>query len=405
MSSQATRGSINRALVGSPLRRPLFGCLFILALQLLMAIAFLGHYTIWISEPLPAIMVFITTLGLATLLSIPALVVLWLLDRRERESLWLFGGAVVWGGVISTGLSAIFNALGYGFVSVSLSIVGGVDAEILSDLLTAALVAPVVEEAAKGLAVLVLLLFLRAEFDNLRDGLIYGALVGLGFNIAEVALYVMKGFIDSGVPPFGEQFAARFVFLGINGHLLWSALCGAGIGIARQTSNGCLRWFAPIGGYIVAVLGHMLNNSIGVFLLGLLLILMGFDLSNGLNVPAGAMWISAAVMNAIVQAFSYLLLAVLLYLSAQWERAIIRTYLADEVALGSVTAEEYAEIARDRLFVGTRRIQRTLGRRAQQIANAQNELAFRKWHLAREGGDPATDPLVAAWRQDIAGHR
>jgi protease PrsW len=405
MTSQATRGLINRALIGSPLRRPLFGCLFILVLHILLGIAFLGHYTIWISEPLPAIMVFVSTLGLATIVSIPALVVLWLLDRRERESLWLFGGAIVWGGVISTGLSAIFNALGYGFVSVSLAIVGGVDGEILSDLLTAALVAPFVEEAAKGLAVLVLLFFLRAEFDNLRDGLIYGALVGLGFNIAEVALYVMKGFIDSGVPPFGEQFAARFVFLGINGHLLWSALCGAGIGIARQTANGCLRLFAPIGGYAVAVLGHMLNNSVGVFMLGLLLILMGFDLSNGLHVPASSMWVAASVMNMIVQAFSYLLLAILLYLSAQWERAIIRTYLADEVALGSVTAEEYAEIARDRLFVGTRRIQRTSGRGAKQIANAQNELAFRKWHLAREGGDPEADPLVAAWRQDIVSHR
>lgn len=401
-----TQGSIARALVGSPLRRPVYGCLFIVGLCILFGIAFLGHVSIWIDEPVAAMSVFLRALALAMVLSIPALIVLWVLDRRERESIWLFGGAVIWGMVISTGVSAIFNALGYGFISVGLEVAGGVDAKVLSDLLTAAVVAPFVEEAAKGIAVLVLFVFLRAEFDNLRDGLIYGALVGLGFNIAEVALYVMHGYVDSGVAPFGEQFAARFVFLGLNGHLLWSALCGAGIGIARQTTNGCLRWFAPIGGYFVAVFGHMMNNSVGVFLLVIILSLMGYDISNnGLAVGAGSMWVAAAVMNVIVQGIAYLLLLVLLYLSAQWERGVIRIYLSDEVGNGTVTPDEYAEIVRDRLFVGTRRIERTSGRRARAVVNAQNELAFRKWHVARDGGDPAIDPLVAAWRQDIANLR
>ena len=38
------------------------------------------------------------------------LLFLWVLDRRERESVWLFGGAIAWGAVISTGLSALFIA-------------------------------------------------------------------------------------------------------------------------------------------------------------------------------------------------------------------------------------------------------------------------------------------------------
>jgi protease PrsW len=404
-TTQPVNGSIARALVGSPLRKPVFGCLFIIALHVLLAIAFLGHYAIWVSEPLPAVTIFTGTIIAATIMSIPALAVLWFLDRRERESVWLFGSAVIWGGVISTGLSAIFNALGAGFVTISLDVIGGIQNENLSDLLTAAFVAPFVEESGKGLAVLVLLWFLRAEFDNLRDGIIYGALVGLGFNIAEIALYVMKGYLDTGIPPFGEQFAVRFVFLGLNGHLVWSALCGAGIGIARQTANGCLRWFAPIGGYAFAVFGHMLHNSVGVFFLALLLYVMNFDLSSSTAIPVSAMWGATAAMNVVVQGFSYLILSILLYLSAQWERAIIRIHLADEVATGIVTAEEYAEINKDRLFVSTQRMARTAGKNARHIANAQNELAFRKWHLAREGGDPTSDALVAAWRQDIAEHR
>ena len=108
----------------------------------------------------------------------------------------------------------------------------------------------------------------------------------------------------------------------------------------------------------------------------------------------------AALMNVLVQGFPYILLFTMLWLSSRWERDVIRTYLADEVGI-SVTPEEYARIARYRLFGDTRWFR---GREA-RIANAQNELAFRKWHVAREGGDPNTDPLVAAWREDIAALR
>jgi RsiW-degrading membrane proteinase PrsW (M82 family) len=368
---------------------------------ILIGLAFLGHLGVWILEPLPAIGMFAATFVLATIASLPAVLVLRILDRRERESIWLFVGAILWGAVISTGVSGVFNFLGLGFITVGLDILAGVKSDMLPDILTAALVAPVVEEAAKGIGLLILLFFLHAELDNVRDGIIYGGLVGLGFNIAEVALYVMKGYIDSGVAPFGEQFAARFVFLGFNGHLLWAALCGAGVGLARQTRNGCLRWAAPVAGYLVAVLGHALNNSVGVFMIGLALIAMGYDLAANPAVPAFAMWVAAVIMNVLVAGFAYLLLLTFLFLSAQWERAVIRTYLSDEVGTPVVTPQEYVEIARDRPFTWTQRLRNTGGRQARKIINAQNELAFRKWHLDREGGDPNADPLVAAWRADI----
>ena len=44
---------------------------------------------------------------------------------------------------------------------------------------------------------------LRAEFDNMRDGIVYGALVGLGFNWFEAALYVAQGYAENGVAPYG----------------------------------------------------------------------------------------------------------------------------------------------------------------------------------------------------------
>jgi hypothetical protein len=35
------------------------------------------------------------------------------------------------------------------------------------------------------------------------------------------------------------------------------------------------------------------------------------------------------------------------------------------------------------------------------LANAQNELAFRKRRVRKESGDPERDSLVAGWREDI----
>lgn len=389
---------VARAMVGSPIERPFGGCLFVAGMLALLGFAFLGHLALWILEPITRIGIFMAGILIGTVASLPLLAFLRWLDRRERESLWLAIGAVVWGAVISTGLSAIFNALGLGFITVGLEIVGGVDSELLGQLLTAALVAPPVEEAFKGLAILVLFWFLRAEFDNVRDGIIYGALVGIGFNIAEYALYVMQGYAESGVAPFAEQFAGRFVFLGFNGHMLWSAICGAGVGFARQsTGSGCATLGAPVAGYLAAVFGHALNNSVGVFLLAVILVMMGYDVEGGLmSIPPFALWTAAAIMNVLVQGVFYIALLVLLALTSRWERDVIRTYLADEVGV-SVTPEEYAAIVNDRMFgaLGSRGI-------PWRLALAQNELAFRKWHVAREGGNPATDPLVAAWRQDIA---
>jgi len=391
---------VARALVGSPLKRPLGGCLFVGGMLVLLGIAFLGHLALWILEPVGRIGVFLTAAAIGTVASLPLMIVLRWLDRRERESLWLAVGVTVWGAVISTGVSGMFNALGFGFLSVGLEIVGGVESATLGEFLAAALVAPPVEEAFKGLAVLVLFWFLRAEFDNVRDGIIYGALVGIGFNIAEYALYVMQGYAATGAAPYAEQFAGRFVFLGLNGHMLWSAICGAGIGFARQSRDGCLRLGAPVAGYVAATFGHALNNSVGVFMLAIFLVAMGYDLENGMSaVPAGATWVAAAGMNVLVQGIAYLVLLALLVLSSRWERDVIRTYLADEIGI-SVTPDEYAAIVKDSMFGMMR------GRGAQwKLALAQNELAFRKWHVARDGGDPVSDPLVTAWRQDIAALR
>src|SRR6266550_4313965 len=56
--------------------------------------------------------------------------------------------------------------------------------------------APIAEETAKAMGVLLIFWLLRPEFDNMRDGIVYGALVGIGFNWYEAALYVAQGYAD-----------------------------------------------------------------------------------------------------------------------------------------------------------------------------------------------------------------
>src|SRR4051812_21561039 len=52
------------------------------------------------------------------------------------------------------------------------------------------LVAPIVEEAVKAIILVALFLFSWREFDDVLDGVIYGAMVGLGFAFAENMLYL-----------------------------------------------------------------------------------------------------------------------------------------------------------------------------------------------------------------------
>ncbi|MCJ7444755.1 MAG: PrsW family intramembrane metalloprotease [Methanotrichaceae archaeon] len=395
--------SVKRALDGSPLRTPEGGKRFVRGMSLLLALVFLGQmlmiFGVWMDS---MVQVYITGFILATIFSIPAIAFIRWLDRRERESPWLLAGALLWGSVIGTGISAILNQLGFGviYVATEFTLPSSQDNQIIAEFLGAAIAAPVVEEFAKGLGVLILLWFLRAEFDNLRDGIIYGALIGLGFLIAEYALYLANITIEFGKTPYLGLLVLRDPLFGLNTHTIWTALFGAGVGLARQTANRLVRVGAPFSFYSLAVFFHSLNNSIGVFVLALILWIANIDLQNPFSSGSiGLLWSSAIVETLIVQFWAYALLVYLLMKSGKEEIEVIRLFLKDEVGR-SVTHEEYALIESDHLF-HTRRLPIDCENEEKAIINAQNELAFRKWHLSQEGKDPEKDQLVLSWRQDI----
>ena len=93
------------------------------------------------------------------------------LDRYEHEPWQVLVAAFLWGALVATFIAAIFNDV---IGAVVTAIVG----KGLGDVLTTSAVAPIVEETAKGFALLLLYWIIRHEFDNVLDGIVYGSLVG-----------------------------------------------------------------------------------------------------------------------------------------------------------------------------------------------------------------------------------
>ncbi len=114
----------------------------------------------------------------------------------------------------------------------------------------APLSAPLVEETAKGIGIVLLFWLMRSEYDNVRDGFVYGALVGAGFNWFESALYVQQNFVQFGDAPYGFQLGARYAWLGLAGHAMFSGIFGAALGLARATHSRLVRYCAPLVGFV-----------------------------------------------------------------------------------------------------------------------------------------------------------
>lgn len=176
---------------------------------------------------------------------------LWL-DRYEPEprSLLLLG--LGWGAFVATSAAIFlqaFDAFAFG----------------PPEAVESVLVAPVTEEAAKGAFILLLLLYRRAEFDGILDGIVYAGMVGVGFAFVEDILYLSKAYIGEDGRTGGiEDAVALFIVRGIASpfaHPFFTAFIGIGIGIAALTRRPLVRVLAPTLGYLTAVGAHAAWNG------------------------------------------------------------------------------------------------------------------------------------------------
>ena len=394
----------DRLAIGPPLRRSR-PCLVICALLVaVLAFATFVQLSLFANMRLDVAQVFLRALAQSTILAIVPLTLLWFLDRRERATPLLFAAAFLWGGLISTALALPFNTVFFAVVDGWLALhpmiteLLGADAAMM---LAAPISAPIVEEIAKAIGVLLIFRLLRPEFETMRDGIVYGALVGIGFNWFEAALYVAQGYAEYGVATYGLQLGGRYALFGFGGHALFTGIFGAFLGIAFQTRRRWLRVLAPIAGLLLAIVGHMLNNAIP--LLAALAGIAAGEPPMQHQPPPDVGFLEAFASHSLMELtifFPFLLImAIALWRSGVWERRVIREELAGEVGR-AVTPGEYHEIARDRIL-RTRRIDRMRRRASAALVNAQHELAFRRRRARDEDYDPERDLLVLGWREEI----
>ncbi|MEO0405738.1 MAG: PrsW family intramembrane metalloprotease [Cyanobacteria bacterium P01_A01_bin.135] len=401
-----------RVLYGSPLSQPKVAKFTAIALAVLVVICLgvIAQDFIFSREP-DQVRVFFLALLWSALFSVVPIAILWFLDRREQESRWLYVVTFLWGALVATGVAIPINTGILSAVGSVLELHPDVQALLGPDatyLVGAPLAGPIVEEITKGIALLLLFWLLRAEFDSVRDGFIYGALIGVGFNFLESAIYVASQYSESGIAPWGVQLGLRHALFGFGGHALFTGLFGLGLGLARQTVRPWLRYAAPIVGWLMGFSAHLVNN-----LLGLLIRLVAVLGSDG-PVPAetdavGPMVIDQPIaplliigsLRSLITLFPFFVAAIaLLWQSGIWERQVIREGLADE-GEPVVTPEEYDAVKADRIL-RTRQVRGVDKRTAAAIARAQDELALRKWRLKHNGQSVNDDPLVASWREELA---
>jgi protease PrsW len=195
----------------------------------------------------------VTVLLLAAVPTFVYSYLIWWLDRYEHEPLHLLAVAFVWGAAPALVL-ALLVELGVGWLA------GG----MLQPGMDATLVAPLVEEPAKALALIGLFLFVRREFNGLLDGIIYGALVGFGFAMSENVLYLL------GSP---EQvmvvWVLRSIVFGLN-HAFYSSIVGIALGLVRYDRRRWVGYIAVPLGLLLAMVAHAIHNaSVQVGLAGL----------------------------------------------------------------------------------------------------------------------------------------
>ncbi len=174
------------------------------------------------------------------------------LDRYEPEPLRLVVMAFGWGALVATAAALVLQGLDQFALGTPAT-------------LAAAIVAPVTEEGAKGLFVLILLWTRRHEIDGILDGIVYAGLVGVGFAFTENILYLAGAYMGNTGTGAGGLGSATglFVVRGIFSpfaHPLFTSFTGIGVGVAVVTKSRVWRFLAPLLGYLAAVGAHAVWN-------------------------------------------------------------------------------------------------------------------------------------------------
>jgi protease PrsW len=290
---------------------------------------------------------------------------LWL-DRFEPEPRAMLATAFLWGASVAVVVSGLIN---------------GLADEAVGGAFTSVVTAPIVEEALKGAVLVHFYRRRRDEFDGVVDGVIYAAMVGLGFAFVENIDYYGRALQKEGLAGLAVIFTLRGVIAPFS-HPLFTGLTGLGLGIARQSRSRAAAVAAAAAGFAGAVGLHALWNA---------------------GASAGLIFFAVYAL-VMLPALAVLLLIVAAAL--KFEGRVIRAQLAPEAAAGLFTRDEYAQLCsvRGRMHASASAFQQggPEGWRARRaIHRAASELAFLRQRAAVDGvtADPG---LESTYLQQLA---
>jgi len=262
------------------------------------------------STPITQGVVWFTVYGLA---------IAWIINRLDRYSpipgrIRLL--AFLWGGIAATfGLAIHYNQAIFALLAKTQGI-------SFSNDWKAALSAPISEEIAKGLAVVVVIGVAPRIVRTATDGFIIGAFSGLAFQIFEDVIYVLQtsqGAFGQTGP--GINTAITRTILGFSGHWMWTAIFCAGF---------------------VYLIGRPLQPARpGLGILMMLLTPVGHFLWNGAPALLGNP--SQAVLTLVMIVFTAVIAVVFVAfyrLTLPPEQQTVRDVLQPEVDAGVITGDE-----------------------------------------------------------------
>ncbi|KRE78803.1 hypothetical protein ASG71_11135 [Arthrobacter sp. Soil763] len=282
------------------------------------------------------------------------------IDRWEPEPKRLLFFAFGWGALVSIAVTMLIQP----FFSLAAGPASGLDYRTFA----VTVQAPVVEEFAKSLGLLLLLLFARKQFDGPVDGIVFAFTVAGGFAFTENILYFGRAIAESSAP--GADLAVIFFLRGVMSpfaHAIFTGTTGLILGLAARRWHSGLALLAFPVGLVPAMLLHSGWNSMGRDFLA---------------------------QYILVQVPIFLLAVLVVVLLRVAERRLTRQRLLEYAAAGWLTPQEVAMMSTPAGRRSALRWAGSVGRRPQMKAllHAATRLAFTRQRIL-SGRDVAAHQL------------
>ena len=269
-----------------------------------------------------------------------------------------------------------------------------------------------VEEGCKILPVLLLAIYIPNLIRSRKDGIVYGALAGMGFNIIEIGLYISRALHNHTLLEALYQHSTRLGLWGLSAHIITSAFVGMGIGFAAEsTAHGWPKWRRAVIFYLLAAVAHSAYDfgASGIGLAGVTFLETWWTGTRFEDAMATQGMVPGPLRDGMKygQYIWYLAFIIVLIVQTRrsfaWENTLQRYELSSEEP-AVITKDELRKLEGERLFF-KRRYSEFPKSVSEKIVLYQNLLAMQKHTAAQQGRLVEKVEPVAALRKAIQGFR